>query len=98
MKIKNIDGIPLYSTQREARDHFAQYGITDYHVHYYINNRGRSANGYMPGKSHEDILKQIQRLSLKYPEIITNTEIITNNISRSSTSGSGSGSSSGGGY
>jgi hypothetical protein len=95
MIIKYIDDIPLYSTPQEATAHFEQYGIIDYHVHYYRNNRNRLVNAYMPGKSHEDILEQIQFLSLKNPEIITN------NISEPSTNGgtvsSGSSGSSGGG-
>ena len=53
--VQNIDGIPAYTTIREALAWASQYGITSYHTHVIA---GEIA--YMGGSTHDEITSAIR--------------------------------------
>ena len=55
--LTNLNGIPLYSSEREALDYAAAAGLTGYHTHTY-----QGQIGYMGGATHDQAVDDINTL------------------------------------
>ena len=88
--IRNIDGIPLYTTIEEAELWASQYNLTGYHTHNVLGQIG-----YMGGIDHATITAAMNQepINTVTPQQVRNVRINQTTISPVSSSSGG-----GGGY
>jgi len=82
--ITTINGIPLFSTRREALAWAAANGLSGYHTHVYQNK-----TGYMGGATHSQATSP--RTTTSTPTRTTTTPTSTPSTSSSSSGGGGGG-------
>jgi|TARA_R100000231_G_scaffold42426_1_gene36952 hypothetical protein len=86
--IRNIDGVPLYTTIAEAELWASQYNLTGYHTHNILGQIG-----YMGGTDHATITAAMNQepINTITPQQVRSVRINPTPTSSVSSSGSGSG-------
>ena len=68
--LTNLNGIPLYSSEREALDYAAANGLTGFHTHEYEED-GVPYIGYMGGENHNNSVTGPKTLKIELSQVLS---------------------------